>query len=133
MKLYTKRGDAGQTDLFGGGRVSKDDARVEAYGTVDELNAAVGLCLAGDDAASGLEDASVPPASVAEPLRAIQSRLFEIGADLATPKADPADGVGAGDADQHEHPIHDDLPGRAPAAGTSSAIRPPSRRSTRLP
>jgi cob(I)alamin adenosyltransferase len=38
MKIYTKTGDAGQTGLFGGGRVSKDDPRVEAYGDVDELN-----------------------------------------------------------------------------------------------
>ena len=39
MKLYTKRGDRGETDLLGGGRVGKDDRRVEAYGEVDELNA----------------------------------------------------------------------------------------------
>ncbi len=83
MKLYTKRGDAGQTDLFGGQRVGKDDARVEAYGTVDELNAVIGLCLAGNDAGEGQR---AIPADVAEPLRAIQSRLFEIGADLATPE-----------------------------------------------
>ncbi len=43
MKIYTKTGDDGTTGLFGGGRVGKDDARVEAYGTVDELSAVVGL------------------------------------------------------------------------------------------
>ncbi len=80
MKLYTKRGDAGKTDLFGGQRVSKDHLRVEAYGTVDELNATVGLCLS----------LTAVPGEIAEPLRTIQSRLFEIGADLATPR-DPAD------------------------------------------
>jgi cob(I)alamin adenosyltransferase len=75
MKLYTRRGDSGATDLFGGQRVPKDDLRVEAYGTVDELNAELGLCLC------TLEISG----AVAEPLRTIQSRLFEIGADLATP------------------------------------------------
>ena len=44
MKIYTKRGDQGETDLLGGGRVSKDCARVEAYGAVDELNACLGQC-----------------------------------------------------------------------------------------
>ena len=80
MKLYTKRGDRGLTDLFGGGRVPKDHLRVEAYGTVDELNAAVGLVVVGLDAAEG--DLS----EIEGPLRSIQARLFEIGADLATPK-----------------------------------------------
>ena len=44
MKIYTKRGDTGETDLLGGPRVAKDHARVEAYGAVDELNAALGVC-----------------------------------------------------------------------------------------
>ena len=44
MKIYTKTGDSGETGLFGGPRVSKDSARIEAYGTVDELNALLGLC-----------------------------------------------------------------------------------------
>ncbi|HTG53334.1 MAG TPA: ATP:cob(I)alamin adenosyltransferase, partial [Gemmatimonadaceae bacterium] len=43
MKIYTRTGDTGDTGLFGGGRVRKDDPRVEAYGDVDELNAAIGL------------------------------------------------------------------------------------------
>ncbi|MEM7625518.1 MAG: cob(I)yrinic acid a,c-diamide adenosyltransferase [Planctomycetota bacterium] len=73
MKLYTKRGDAGLTDLYGGQRVGKDHLRVEAYGTVDELNSLIGLVL------SGADD------ELAGPLESIQSRLFEIGADLATP------------------------------------------------
>ncbi|BAM04720.1 cob(I)yrinic acid a,c-diamide adenosyltransferase [Phycisphaera mikurensis] len=82
MKLYTKRGDRGLTDLFGGGRVPKDHLRVEAYGTVDELNAAVGL------AAVRLEAAGEGLSLIAGPLGSIQRRLFEIGADLATPKRD---------------------------------------------
>lgn len=76
MKLYTKQGDAGQTQLFGGQRVSKDDLRVEAYGTVDELNAVVGLCVT----------ACEEPGMRAM-LTAIQNRLFEVGSDLATPRA----------------------------------------------
>ena len=80
MKLYTKRGDRGLTDLFGGGRVPKDHLRVEAYGTVDELNAAVGLVVVALPAAEG----DLSP--IERPLHAIQHTLFEIGADLATPK-----------------------------------------------
>ncbi|MEE9405442.1 MAG: cob(I)yrinic acid a,c-diamide adenosyltransferase [Algisphaera sp.] len=77
MKLYTRRGDCGQTDLYGGGRVGKDSLRVEAYGTVDELNSVVGWVRS----VGG-------PHSVQGPLEAIQNRLFEMGADLATPEAD---------------------------------------------
>jgi len=77
MKLYTRRGDTGLTDLYGGRRVSKDSLRVEAYGTVDELNSLIGLVRC-----------SPGPASVLDPLASIQSRLFEIGADLATPEAE---------------------------------------------
>ena len=46
MKVYTRRGDGGQTDLFGGERVGKNDLRVAVYGEVDELNAVLGLCAA---------------------------------------------------------------------------------------
>ncbi len=88
MKLYTKRGDDGGTDLFGGQRVNKDDLRVEAYGTVDELNAIIGLCAAAceDRAAEELKPALVT----------LMSRLFEVGADLATPW--PTDGQDPGPA-----------------------------------
>ncbi|HZI99997.1 MAG TPA: cob(I)yrinic acid a,c-diamide adenosyltransferase [Gemmatimonadaceae bacterium] len=74
MKIYTKTGDAGQTGLFGGGRVYKDDPRVEAYGEVDELNAFLG-------AARAVE---VMP-RIDEVLVPIQRDLFSIGALLATP------------------------------------------------
>lgn len=84
MKLYTRTGDDGTTGLFGGGRVGKDHPRVDAYGTVDELNACVGLA-----AAACVDDAGTT-ASIHERYRAIfsemQSRLFDIGADLATPE-----------------------------------------------
>ncbi len=74
MKIYTKTGDAGETGLFGGGRVPKDDARVCAYGDVDETNAAIGF-------ASSLE----PHSFESDALQAIQRDLFTIGAELATP------------------------------------------------
>ena len=74
MKIYTKTGDAGQTGLFGGGRVSKDDPRVEAYGDVDELNAVLGFARA----------AEMMP-RIDEVLVPIQRDLFSIGALLSTP------------------------------------------------
>ena len=74
MKIYTKTGDAGQTGLFGGPRVTKDHARIEAFGTVDELNSHLGMAR------------SQPKADLFdELLRIIQCDLFELGAELATP------------------------------------------------
>lgn len=78
MKIYTKTGDAGQTSLRWGERISKDAVRVEAYGTVDEANAFVGLAAA-QLAPEPLHDA------VAEMLRRTQRELFDVGADLAVP------------------------------------------------
>ncbi len=75
MKIYTRRGDDGSTGLYGGQRVSKRHPRVEAYGVVDELNALLGLA-----AGQLAEDPNL-----AQRLRDIQSRLFDLGADLATP------------------------------------------------
>src|ERR1043166_1987284 len=77
MRIYTKTGDAGQTGLFGGGRVAKDHVRVAAYGEVDELNSAIGV--ARSTAPAALFDAE---------LEAIQRDLFALGGHLATP--DPA-------------------------------------------
>jgi cob(I)alamin adenosyltransferase len=74
MKIYTKTGDAGETGLFGGGRVPKDDPRVRAYGDVDETNAAIGF-------AASLE----PQTFESSLLQTIQRDLFTIGAELATP------------------------------------------------
>ena len=74
MKIYTKTGDKGDTGLFGGGRVPKNHPRVEAYGDVDELNAAIGL-------ARSIEQ--MP--RIDEVLVPIQRDLFAIGALLATP------------------------------------------------
>jgi cob(I)alamin adenosyltransferase len=77
VKIYTRRGDGGQTDLFGGERVAKDHRRVEAYGAVDELNAVLGVAAA----ASAHED-------LRDACQRIQGELFGLGAHLATP--DPA-------------------------------------------
>lgn len=73
MKIYTKTGDDGTTGLFGGDRVSKNDLRVEAYGTVDEANAAIGVARA-----AGLI------AEIDALLQSVQSDLFAIGGELAT-------------------------------------------------
>ena len=79
MKIYTRTGDEGDTGLFGGPRVPKDDARVEAYGAVDELNAVLGV------AAAGLDREASP--DLAGMLHEIQSTLFDLGGELATPDA----------------------------------------------
>lgn len=73
MKIYTKTGDNGQTALIGGRRVSKADLRIDAYGTVDELNSWIGL----------LRDQTVND-NRKELLKEIQDRLFTVGAELAT-------------------------------------------------
>jgi cob(I)alamin adenosyltransferase len=77
FKIYTRTGDEGATALFGGGRVGKDHPRVEAYGDVDELNAALGL-------ARAIE----PMPRIDAVLAPIQQDLFAIGALLATPDHD---------------------------------------------
>lgn len=73
MKIYTKTGDSGETGLFGGARVSKASARVDAYGNLDELNACLGVCRAG----------ALPP-SIDAVLGDAQAELFSLGAELAT-------------------------------------------------
>lgn len=80
-RIYTKRGDAGETGLVGGQRVPKDTPRIEAYGTVDELNAFVGLA-----AVSCSEDSRLAP--LAAILRRVQHELFNLGSILATEPAD---------------------------------------------
>ena len=77
MKIYTKTGDRGETGLFAGGRVRKDDVRIEAYGAVDELNAFLGLARA-----------QALPQEIEDCLARVQNELFAVGAELATP--DPA-------------------------------------------
>ncbi len=72
MKIFTKTGDGGISSLFGGARLPKSDLHFEAYGTIDELNATLGECLA--------QEGSV---EVEADLRQIQSELFNVGAELA--------------------------------------------------
>jgi len=80
LKIYTKTGDDGETGLWGGLRVGKDSARVQAYGTVDECNAAIGVARAVLGALPELYDLDAL-------LAYIQNQLFVVGADLATPGA----------------------------------------------
>ncbi len=85
MKIYTKGGDAGETSLFGGQRVSKDTSRVEAYGAVDELNATLGLALV-----------ELDHKDLSEHVRVIQASLFDLGGELATPDVEEREARGKG-------------------------------------
>ena len=82
MKIYTRTGDDGTTGLFAGGRVSKTHLRVEAYGTVDELNSHIGLARAHE-----------PTPETDAYLETVQRALFHLGADLATPLDAKADWI----------------------------------------
>lgn len=77
VRIYTRGGDEGKTSLFDGARVSKSDARVDVYGTIDELNSALSLCRV------------AAPKEVAEAVERIQNELFTLGADFATPLSSP--------------------------------------------
>jgi cob(I)alamin adenosyltransferase len=134
--IYTRRGDGGDTDLFGGPRVSKHDLRVEAYGSVDEANAMIGVALAHcaheDLRQIGLE---------------VQARLFDLGGYLATPDAarrekssvpepEPPDVRGL---ERHIDALEKELeplsnfilPGGTPAAAAFHAARTVCRRAER--
>ena len=73
-RIYTRGGDAGETSLGDGSRVSKLDCRIGAFGTVDELNSALGVVLAGE-----------LPEELRRPLTLVQNELFDVGADLSVP------------------------------------------------
>lgn len=77
-KVYTKGGDAGETSLIGGDRVSKASVRIECYGAIDELNAAIGLVI------EALGDSAAGP-QLTPILRRVQNELFNLGCELATP------------------------------------------------
>lgn len=81
-RIYTRTGDAGETSLGDGSRVAKTDERIVAYGTVDELNAVLGLA-----ATTTTDDGNVR-----ERLRGIQNDLFDLGADLCVPEPSPDSG-----------------------------------------
>jgi cob(I)alamin adenosyltransferase len=74
MKIYTKTGDNGTTGLFGGKRVNKNDLRIDAYGTIDELNSMLGVT-----------DTEVKTAEIKEEINIIQNELFVVGSDLSSP------------------------------------------------
>ena len=77
-KIYTRTGDDGDTSLFGGGRVRKDDVRVEAFGTIDELSAALGV------ARGWLTMVDSTSADLDKFIESVQHQLFNLGAELAT-------------------------------------------------
>ncbi|MEX2585357.1 MAG: cob(I)yrinic acid a,c-diamide adenosyltransferase [Balneolaceae bacterium] len=133
MKIYTKKGDDGNTALFGGGRVPKHDPVIEACGTVDEINSLLGNALA---------ESPTPP--VGETLRQLQHQLFILGADIATPPEakNRIDRIG----DRHIHRLeemidqanqelpplkHFILPGGNPSAATLHLARSVCRRAER--
>lgn len=135
-RIYTKTGDDGTTGLFGGVRVGKDTLRIEAYGTVDELNAVLGLALTCD-----------LPISLRDELLATSADLFTAGADLATPLDPPPvyaiPRIGQEHIGELERRIdrHDEaleqlrtfiLPGGTPAAAHLHLARTVCRRAERL-
>lgn len=83
MKIYTKQGDRGETGLLGGARVPKDDLRIRSYGTLDELNSVLGIAQAAIQA--------MPAGSgVSAAILRVQNELFQLGAELATPRGKQA-------------------------------------------
>lgn len=134
MKIYTKKGDSGETSLFGGKRVSKSSKRIEAYGTVDELNSVLGVSIA-----HGVDDRSM------ELLNKIQIQLFVLGSDLATPpsKKIKIERIGPTEIEFLEHAIDEleeflepltsfILPGGSPAGATLHIGRTVCRRAERI-
>jgi len=132
MKIYTRTGDAGETSLFGGARVPKSDARIEAYGTVDELNSFLGVARA-----------AWPSSPIDPQLAAAQADLFEIGAHLASPGTSRFPGVETARIEELEHgidAIEDELaplksfilPGGSLAASHLHVARVVCRRAERL-
>lgn len=133
MKIYTRTGDQGETSLYRGGRVSKGSPRVEAYGTVDELNALLGV------AVTRIDDREV-----GELIGRLQNELFILGADLATvdrrresPKITP-DHVAALEAwiDRYEQELQPlsqfILPGGTPGGALLHLARTVARRAERM-
>ena len=106
-KVYTLTGDKGTTALVGGKRVAKDDTRVEAYGTIDELNSFIGLLA---------HNSKLDLPGMHEFIYKMQNKLFNIGAYLATDSNDPVKGLS--DDDVHEIERHiDEMDEQLPPAG----------------
>jgi len=89
MKIYTRTGDDGSTALFGGKRVHKANPRVNAYGSVDEFNATLGLARAAISSVN--DDQTISFTDLDAILNTLQNLAFRIGADLASPSRDPDD------------------------------------------
>jgi cob(I)alamin adenosyltransferase len=132
LKIYTRTGDHGQTSLFGGARVAKSDARIESYGTIDELSSFIGIARA-----------SSLPNAIDEELHRVQMDLFEIGAHLASPGTSRFPGVEAERIEALERAIDamdNDLtplktfilPGGIPGAAHLHVARTVCRRAERL-
>jgi cob(I)alamin adenosyltransferase len=133
MSIATKGGDGGQTGLVGGVRISKADLRVEAYGTVDELNAALGFARS-----------ICTNAEIASSVHEIQKALFRVGSALATPSesAKPAPQLTADDVDRLTDQVHAiegregilsdwSLPGAQPESAAFEVARTVCRRAER--
>lgn len=134
MKIYTKTGDKGDTSLFGGQRVPKDALRIEAYGTVDELNSILGMVRAENT-----------DSQIDKVLAQVQNHLFDLGSDLATPRslqtkrvkriepkdADPLEKV-IDSLEEHLKPLRRFiLPGGSPVAARLHFARTICRRAER--
>lgn len=133
LKIYTKTGDAGETGLLGGIRLRKDAPRIEAYGTIDELNASLGVARS-----------SRLPGAIDDIVEGIQHELFAMGAELASPKAagDGTLGVDAAAVQRLERAIDEAeaglaplkqfiLPGGSPSAAQLHLARTVCRRAER--
>jgi cob(I)alamin adenosyltransferase len=104
-RVYTRTGDGGRTRLVGGKEVPKDARRIEAYGTLDELNAALGLARTFNEAEVAAHPASARMDAI---LRRLQNEIFDLGSELATPPEGTYDGmyrVGAEDVTRLERLI----------------------------
>jgi len=134
MKIYTKTGDSGDTSLFGGKRVPKNDARVELYGTLDELNAFIG------SSASFMQESLN---DIKTDLQEIQSLLFEMGSMFSNPEKNKISAAKSGDILRIEKKIdayteeldplkNFILPGGVPASSMLHAARTVCRRLERM-
>jgi cob(I)alamin adenosyltransferase len=141
-RVYTRTGDQGETALVGGRRVPKDDIRIEAYGTVDELNSVLGL--------ARVFNSQAPPSPPRDRLEAIckrlQNELFDLGSELATPSESFYEGmfrVGESDVKALEQLIDECqkdleplnsfiLPGGGPVSGFLHQCRTVCRRAERI-
>ena len=121
-KVYTRTGDDGTTGLGSGQRAAKSSPRIEAYGTVDELNAQIGVVLAAG-----------PVRQLLDPLQRIQNELLRVGAELAVPEADQTQTPGPGiQASEQLEPLESFiLPGGTPAAAQLHVARTICRRAER--